>query len=220
MPEPRVKRDPEVMMVKPVVVGTRITVEHILRLLGAGDSIEDILRNHPQLTEVDIRAAQPIIWRTRAFPPLSSRRGPLFCRRVRCRRGRTGLRSEGLDVVYAKEVCPGKGDSEVLRLAAEAGRILVTDDLGFGELAVRRGQPAAGVVILSLHQMPVGARERYAVRRIRGLGDGANNHLADRARQNSVTPVAAGPSVTATRAALPPIRRGPYSLLPLILLRC
>ncbi len=89
-----------------------------------------------------------------------------------------GLRSEGLDVVYAKEVCPGKGDSEVLRLAAEAGRILVTDDLGFGELAVRRGQPAAGVVILSLHQMPVGARERYAVRRIRRLGDGANNHLA------------------------------------------
>ena len=58
MDHPRIKRDPNVMMGKPVVVGTRITVEHILRLLGAGDSVADILRNHPQLTEADIRAAQ------------------------------------------------------------------------------------------------------------------------------------------------------------------
>jgi uncharacterized protein (DUF433 family) len=58
MPHPRIKRDPDIMMGKPVVVGTRITVEHILRLLGAGDSVVDILRSHPQLTEADIRAAQ------------------------------------------------------------------------------------------------------------------------------------------------------------------
>jgi uncharacterized protein (DUF433 family) len=58
MGEPRIKRDPNVMMAKPVIVGTRITVEHILRLLGAGDSTADILRNHPQLTETDIHAAQ------------------------------------------------------------------------------------------------------------------------------------------------------------------
>jgi len=58
MAEPRIGRDPNVMMGKPVIAGTRMTVEHILRLLGAGDSIEDILRNHPQLTEADIRAAQ------------------------------------------------------------------------------------------------------------------------------------------------------------------
>jgi uncharacterized protein (DUF433 family) len=58
MGEPRIKRDPKVMMGKPVIIGTRITVEHILRLLGAGDSVEDILRNHPRLTETDIRAAQ------------------------------------------------------------------------------------------------------------------------------------------------------------------
>jgi len=58
MDHPRIKRDPNVMMGKPVVAGTRITVEHILRLLGAGDSIADILRNHPQIAEEDIRAAQ------------------------------------------------------------------------------------------------------------------------------------------------------------------
>jgi uncharacterized protein (DUF433 family) len=57
MPEPRIKRDPKVMMGKPVVAGTRITVEHILRCLGAGDSVEELTREHPQLTEADIRAA-------------------------------------------------------------------------------------------------------------------------------------------------------------------
>jgi uncharacterized protein (DUF433 family) len=58
MAEPHVKRDPNIMMGKPVIACTRITVEHILRLLGAGDSTADIIRNHPQLTEADIRAAQ------------------------------------------------------------------------------------------------------------------------------------------------------------------
>jgi len=58
MPHPRIKRDPQVMMGKPVIVGTRITVEHILRCLAAGDSIEHILANYSHLTAEDIRAAQ------------------------------------------------------------------------------------------------------------------------------------------------------------------
>ena len=58
MSESRIKRDPSVMMGKPVIAGTRITVEHILRLLGAGDSVDHILQNYPQLTADDIRAAQ------------------------------------------------------------------------------------------------------------------------------------------------------------------
>ena len=58
MDHPRIKRDPKVMMGKPVIVDTRITVEHVLRMLGAGDSVEHILRNHPQLAIEDIRAAQ------------------------------------------------------------------------------------------------------------------------------------------------------------------
>jgi uncharacterized protein (DUF433 family) len=58
MQHPRIKRDPKVMFGKPVIVGTRITVEHILRLLGAGDSVKEIIEAHPHLTEKDIRAAQ------------------------------------------------------------------------------------------------------------------------------------------------------------------
>lgn len=49
--------DPSVMMGKPVVVGTRITVELILEKLAAGETIEEILNAHPRLTDEAIRAA-------------------------------------------------------------------------------------------------------------------------------------------------------------------
>ena len=58
MQHPRIKRDPNVMMGKPVIVGTRITVEHILRCLAAGDSIAHIVENYPNLAPADIFAAQ------------------------------------------------------------------------------------------------------------------------------------------------------------------
>ena len=49
--------DPNVMMGKPVVAGTRITVELILEKLAAGETIEQILDAHPRLTREAIRAA-------------------------------------------------------------------------------------------------------------------------------------------------------------------
>ena len=54
----RVTTDPRIMMGKPVIKGTRIPVELILRRLGAGDSEQQILADHPRLTPDDIRAAQ------------------------------------------------------------------------------------------------------------------------------------------------------------------
>ena len=49
--------NPDVMLGKPVVAGTRITVELILRKLGAGESIEQLLDAHPRLTREAILAA-------------------------------------------------------------------------------------------------------------------------------------------------------------------
>ncbi|MDI6767966.1 MAG: DUF433 domain-containing protein [Bacteroidota bacterium] len=49
--------DPNVMMGKPVVAGTRITVELILEKLAAGETIDQILEAHPRLTEEGIQAA-------------------------------------------------------------------------------------------------------------------------------------------------------------------
>ena len=49
--------DPAIMVGKPVIAGTRITVELILEKLGAGETIEQIIEAHPRLTHVGINAA-------------------------------------------------------------------------------------------------------------------------------------------------------------------
>lgn len=49
--------DPDILLGKPVVRGTRISVELILEKLAAGESIAQILEAHPRLTEEAIRAA-------------------------------------------------------------------------------------------------------------------------------------------------------------------
>ena len=53
----RVTIDPKVMLGKPVIRGTRITVEHILRELAAGTTHAELLDAYPHLTTEDIRAA-------------------------------------------------------------------------------------------------------------------------------------------------------------------
>ncbi len=49
--------DPAVMMGKPVIAGTRITVELILEKLAAGETMEQLLDAHPRLTREAIQAA-------------------------------------------------------------------------------------------------------------------------------------------------------------------
>jgi uncharacterized protein (DUF433 family) len=52
-----VEANPAVMMGKPVIRGTRITVELILEKLAAGETIDQILDAHPRLTREAILAA-------------------------------------------------------------------------------------------------------------------------------------------------------------------
>ena len=52
----RIVLDPKVMVGKPTVKGTRLTVEFIIELLAQGWSEAEILRNYPGLTVQDIRA--------------------------------------------------------------------------------------------------------------------------------------------------------------------
>jgi uncharacterized protein (DUF433 family) len=52
-----VESNPKVMLGKPVIVGTRITVELILEKLAAGETVEQILDAHPRLTREGISAA-------------------------------------------------------------------------------------------------------------------------------------------------------------------
>jgi uncharacterized protein (DUF433 family) len=52
-----IQSDPEVMMGKPVIAGTRITVELILEKLAAGETVDEILEAHPRLTREAVVAA-------------------------------------------------------------------------------------------------------------------------------------------------------------------
>lgn len=53
----RITADPEIMLGKPIIKGTRITVELILRKLSEGMTIEELLQAYPHLTKEDILAA-------------------------------------------------------------------------------------------------------------------------------------------------------------------
>lgn len=54
---PLIESNPGVMMGKPVVRGTRITVENILEKLAAGETVEQLLQAHPRLTRPAVLAA-------------------------------------------------------------------------------------------------------------------------------------------------------------------
>jgi uncharacterized protein (DUF433 family) len=48
---------PDVCNGKPVIHGTRITVQTVLEFLGAGDSVDDVLAEYPTLTREDVQAS-------------------------------------------------------------------------------------------------------------------------------------------------------------------
>jgi uncharacterized protein (DUF433 family) len=57
MEEPLIISDPRVMVGKPIIRGTRITVEHILNEIANGLSVEQILAEYPHLTRQGVIAA-------------------------------------------------------------------------------------------------------------------------------------------------------------------
>ncbi len=57
MAHERIEINPQIMGGKPVIRGTRVSVEIVLRKLGAGLTAEAIIADHPRLTPDDIRAA-------------------------------------------------------------------------------------------------------------------------------------------------------------------
>lgn len=68
----RIVIDPAVLVGKPTVRGTRISVEWVVDLLAAGWSVEQILENYPQLTRADIQAclsyASELLHSEKIFP--------------------------------------------------------------------------------------------------------------------------------------------------------
>jgi uncharacterized protein (DUF433 family) len=57
MTEPRIVSDPKILFGKPVIAGTRISVELILEELGGGASVDDLLVAYPHVTKDQVLAA-------------------------------------------------------------------------------------------------------------------------------------------------------------------
>jgi uncharacterized protein (DUF433 family) len=53
----RITVDPDICNGKPVIKGTRITVQTVLEFLAAGDTIEDVLEGYPSLAREDVMAS-------------------------------------------------------------------------------------------------------------------------------------------------------------------
>ncbi len=55
--EQLIEINPKIMVGKPVIKGTRITVEHILEKIAAGQSFESIVSDHPHLSREEVASA-------------------------------------------------------------------------------------------------------------------------------------------------------------------
>ena len=81
----RISIDPKIMVGKPCIKGTRITVEHILRQLAGGMTPAEIVEGHPRLTGDDVAAAQAFAASrpaVRKFPPVSRNLTRFFARQI------------------------------------------------------------------------------------------------------------------------------------------
>jgi uncharacterized protein (DUF433 family) len=110
-----ITKDEGVMLGKPTVAGTRLTVELILEKLAAGEGVGQIVEAYPRLDREAVREALLF----------AAGEGEIVAR----------LRSEGHDVAYVPEISAGIRNDEVLARANEEGRVLLTEDKDFGDLA-------------------------------------------------------------------------------------
>ena len=69
------------------------------------------------------------------------------------------LRAAGHDVLCVSEITPRAEDSEVIKLADDEKRILLTEDKDFGQLVYSHGQKTLGVIFL---RFPTSARRQIS----------------------------------------------------------
>ncbi len=102
------------------------------------------------------------------------------------------LRERGHDVFWARTGSPGASDTAVLARAQAEGRLVVTFDKDFGELAFHRGQPAAcGVILFRIRMRSAEGAVRTVVAAIEGRTDWAGHFTvveAGRVRMRPLPP--------------------------------
>lgn len=86
------------------------------------------------------------------------------------------LRGDGHDVMWVQEACPGEDDRALLKRAVDEGRVVLTFDKDFGELAFRAGLPVScGVILLRITPVAPSAVAHLSVRTLRMRDDWAGH---------------------------------------------
>lgn len=101
------------------------------------------------------------------------------------------LRQEGHDVFWVRTETPGIPDPEVLELAQQGSRVLMTFDKDFGELAFRRRLPAScGIILFRITLVPLSQATQLVVKAIANRNDWAGHFSViedDRIRMRPIT---------------------------------
>lgn len=77
------------------------------------------------------------------------------------------LRTLGYDVISAIEVALSKPDTDILYIANEEDRIILTTDKDFGELVFKEGLAHSGVILLRLKDESVENKKRVLLRELK-----------------------------------------------------
>lgn len=87
----------------------------------------------------------------------------------------SALRKAGHDVVAVSEVSSGASDEQVLERALSENRVLITEDLDFGNLVHAHGRPSLGVILLRFHSRARAAKTATVLAAIAELGPRLQN---------------------------------------------
>lgn len=80
------------------------------------------------------------------------------------------LREAGHDVIAIAEVAKGASDEQVLELALQENRVLITEDRDCGELVYARGRSSAGVILLRFQNQGRNTKPSAVVEAVERLG--------------------------------------------------
>src|ERR1700730_15100268 len=130
-----IKVDPEIMMGKPCVKGTRIPVYVLLQKMAAGETEAELLKAYPHLSKTDLMAVWEYAARAEAEEFVLDESGVrlLFDENLSILSAQWAAATLAVDVLDARAAgLAGKTDREVRRVAIETDPIIVTLDAVFG----------------------------------------------------------------------------------------
>jgi predicted nuclease of predicted toxin-antitoxin system len=102
------------------------------------------------------------------------------------------LENQGFDVVRVAQSRPGATDDDLVVQAHDEGRVIVTQDYDFGEIAVRHGRFGSGLVLIACQSLPPVERAARTARIMLDLADQLYGQMTiielKRVRQRQIKP--------------------------------